>query len=176
MRPSYKLPSRNGNYPKKLIPAEYDRVKSAVEKATNSADFLALSSDGWSDISGNRLINVIVLTPTPYLHSTIDATLEAHTGEYISDLLAIEVEKLGKILKLLFLPILILGPQKIISIVTDNAANMKKAWKLLNKKYPWIIFEGCKAHSVDLAAKDLCKTQFISSIVDQCVEIAKFFR
>jgi hypothetical protein len=53
---------------------------------------------------------------------------------------------------------------------------MKKAWTLLNKKYPWIIFEGCKAHSIDLTAKDLCKTSFIASTVDQCIEISKFFR
>lgn len=60
--------------------------------------------------------------------------------------------------------------------MTDNAPNMKKAWKLLGKKYPWIVFEGCKAHSVDLAAKDLCETSSISSVIDQCVDIAKFFR
>jgi len=96
LRPSYKLPARNGKYSKTLVPAEFERVQKAVEKATNSADFLALSFDGWSDVSGSRLINVLVHTPKPYLYSTIDATVEEHTGEYICDLVAAEIEKLGK--------------------------------------------------------------------------------
>ncbi len=100
LRPAYKLPARNGKYPNVLIPAEFGRVQQAVNKATASADFLALESDGWSDISGRRLINVIVNTPKPYLYSTINATLEEHTGQYICDLLAIEIEKLGKLLEL----------------------------------------------------------------------------
>ncbi len=53
---------------------------------------------------------------------------------------------------------------------------MKSAWNLLENKYEWILFEGCKAHSVDLAAKDLCKTDFISDCVEKCIEVAKFFR
>jgi hypothetical protein len=61
-------------------------------------------------------------------------------------------------------------------MVTDNAPNMKAAWKLLSQKYPWIVFEGCKAHGLDLAAKDLCKFNFVADVVQKCVEIAKFFR
>jgi hypothetical protein len=53
---------------------------------------------------------------------------------------------------------------------------MKAAWKLLSQKYPWIVFEGCKAHGLDLAAKDLCKFNFVADVVQKCVEIAKFFR
>lgn len=78
------------------MPAEFERIKQSVELATSSADFLSLSSDGWTDISRNRLINVIVHTPTPYLFSTIDATQDSHTGQYICELLSAEIEKLGK--------------------------------------------------------------------------------
>jgi len=60
--------------------------------------------------------------------------------------------------------------------MTDNAPNMKAAWNLLRNDFPWIIFEGCKAHGIDLAAKDLCKLEFIVEVVDKCVEIVKFFR
>jgi len=67
LRPSYK--------PKVLVPAEFDRVQKSVETAMNSADFLAVTSDGWTDVKGSRLINVLVHTPKPYLFSTIDATL-----------------------------------------------------------------------------------------------------
>lgn len=69
-----------------------------------------------------------------------------------------------------------LGPQKVVAVVTDNARNMKAGWKLLEQKYPWIVFEGCKAHGLDLATKDLCKLDFVADVVDKCVDIAKFFR
>lgn len=97
LRPSYKLPARNGKYSKALVPAEFKRVQEAVKEATDSADFLSITSDGWSDVSGNRLINVLVHTPKPYLFSTIDATLTAHTGEYICNILSIQIEALGKV-------------------------------------------------------------------------------
>jgi hypothetical protein len=95
-RPSYKLPARNEKFAKKLIPAEFERVKQAVDKATNQSDFLALTSDGWTDVARNRLINVIVHTPKPYLFSSIDATAEVHSGQFIAELLSAEIEKLGR--------------------------------------------------------------------------------
>uniref|UniRef100_A0A915DWF6 Uncharacterized protein n=1 Tax=Ditylenchus dipsaci TaxID=166011 RepID=A0A915DWF6_9BILA len=51
MRPSYKIPSRMYTFPKVLIPAEFERVKSNLKQTTGKADFLALSSDGLSDIN-----------------------------------------------------------------------------------------------------------------------------
>jgi len=174
MRPLYKLPARNEKFAKVLVPAEFKRVEEIVGKATNNADFLSLSSDGWKDVSRNKLINVIVHTPKPFLYSTIDVTQDSCTGELIKELLSAEIEKIGNYFKAYIFKFL--GAKKIVSIVTDNAANMKLAWELLTKKYPWIVFEGCKAHSVDLAAKDLCKLPFVIEIVENCVEIAKFFR
>ena len=50
LRPSYKLPSRNEKFVNKLIPAEFERVHKAVEATTNGSDFLALSSDEWTDV------------------------------------------------------------------------------------------------------------------------------
>ena len=137
-------------------------MEKRVEKEVNAADFLALSSDGWTDISSNRLINVIVHTPSPLVFTTIECTLEEHTGTYICETLSREIEKLGS--------------RKVIALVTDNAPNMRCAWNLLEHKYPWIIFDGCKAHSIDLAAKDLSKVPFVAGLVQDCINIAKFFR
>jgi len=96
LRPSYKLPSRNSKFSKTLIPAEYERVQKAVEKATSEADFLSMSSDGWTDIKGSRLINVIAHTPKPFLFNSIDATQDIHDAPFICQTLSAEIEKLGK--------------------------------------------------------------------------------
>jgi hypothetical protein len=100
LRPSYKLPSRNSKFSNVLVPAEFLRVQHAVEKATNEANFLAVSSDGWTDVTGDRLINVIAHTPQPYLFDTIDATQDAHDAPFICNTLSAQIEKLGKILLL----------------------------------------------------------------------------
>jgi len=102
LRPSYKLPSRNSKFSNVLVPAEFDRVRKAVETATNSADYLAISSDGWTDVKGNRLINILVHTPKPYLFNTVNATEDSHDAPFIRDTLKTEIDKLGKHLKLQF--------------------------------------------------------------------------
>lgn len=100
MRPSYKLPSRNFKFSKVLVPAEFDRVQRMVEKAVNEADFLSLSSDGWSDIKGNRLINAIVHTPKSFLYNSIDATQDSHDANFICQILSKKIDKLGTIFQI----------------------------------------------------------------------------
>lgn len=78
------------------MPAEHDRVQKAVEKAASGADLLSVSSDGWTDIKGSRLINAIAHTPKPYLFSSIDATQGSHDAPFICQTLSAEIEKLSK--------------------------------------------------------------------------------
>jgi hypothetical protein len=96
LRPSYKLPSRNEKFSKVLVPSEFERVKQVVEEATNKADFLSVSSDGWTDIKGSRMINVIAHTPKSFLFNSIDATKDSHDAPFIFQTLSTEIEKLGK--------------------------------------------------------------------------------
>lgn len=95
LRPSYKLPSRNSKFSKVLVPNEFERVQNAVEKAKNEADFVSVSSDGWTDIKGSRIINVIAHTPKPFLFNSIDAIQEAHDAAFICQTLSAEIDKLG---------------------------------------------------------------------------------
>ena len=84
MRPSYKLPSRPNNFAKILVPNEFKRVEQLVQNATNSADFVSISSDGWTDVNDNKIVNILVHTPKSYLYESIDTLDEPHTGEYIA--------------------------------------------------------------------------------------------
>jgi len=160
IRPTFKPPSRKQFIG--LLDMEYEKVNLTVKEAINKADFIAITSDGWTDVSRNRLINVIAHAPKPMLYNTIDATMDSHTGEYICKVIAEQIKKIGA--------------RKVIALVTDNAANMKKAWRLLNEMFPWILFEGCKAHSIDLAAKDIVNQVTVEPFVKKCITIAKFFR
>ena len=157
IRPAYQIPARNDKFAKKLVPAEYQRMRLEVEQALGKSDFLAISSDGWKDIEKNKLINFVAFNPKPFLIETVDTDGQSLTGKYIfgyiifltkltffiKDLLSEQMEKVGS--------------AKIVAVTTDNAKNMKAAWKLLEAKYPWIICFGCQSHSIDLAAKDICQ-------------------
>lgn len=57
-------------------------------------------------------MNIIVTTPKPFIFKSIDCGSNRHSAEISS-----VVEELGK--------------EKCLGVITDNASNMKKAWKLL---------------------------------------------
>lgn len=48
---------------------------------------MALLSDGWTDINGIALINIIFTTPEPIFYTAVDTKTESHTGRYIADTL-----------------------------------------------------------------------------------------
>jgi len=164
--PAYKLPSRYHSFSRHLVPSEFKRVKEMVDYAVNGADFISLSSDGWTDSIKNTKINVVTYTPRPFLTNSIDSPGTAHTAIYIAGILSEEIEKAG--------------PQKVVALVTDYSINMKSAWTIINQKFPWIICglsgSGCKAHALNLLALDIAGIPFVKKTLDDSLAIAKFFR
>jgi len=57
--------------------------------------------------------------------------------------------------------------------VTDNAKNMKGAWKILQEKYNHLQPYGCVAHGLNLLAKDISSIESIAIIVNKGKEIVK---
>uniref|UniRef100_A0A915DIT0 DUF659 domain-containing protein n=1 Tax=Ditylenchus dipsaci TaxID=166011 RepID=A0A915DIT0_9BILA len=53
---------------------------------------------------------------------------------------------------------------------------MRSAWRLLAQDFPWILFEGCKAHMLNLVAKDICEKTAVNNWLDYCIKIVKYFR
>jgi hypothetical protein len=130
LRPSFKLPSRY-QLSNKLLDNEYKSVQEKVKQKIQSSETLTLLSDGWTDINGTALINILFTTPEPVFYTSIDSKLERHTGEYICSILSQAIDEVDQ--------------DKITAVITDNAANMKLAWRLLKDKYPTLITYGCQA-------------------------------
>src|SRR5579864_9116528 len=97
-----------------------------------------------------------------YLYSLEDLSLHSHTAEYISQ----------KILEV----INAVGPKKFSSIVSDNAATMVKAKKIVNIEYSYIVPIRCIAHHVNLLTTDIMKHEHSKEIITKCMKIVKFFR
>ncbi|KAJ8912971.1 hypothetical protein NQ315_000027 [Exocentrus adspersus] len=58
LRPSYELPSRN-KISTTLLEKEYELLQKLVREKIKSSDCMALLTDGWTDINGIALINII---------------------------------------------------------------------------------------------------------------------
>jgi hypothetical protein len=69
-----------------------------------------------------------------------------------------------------------IGPNKISSVVSDNAATMVKAKQLVNNKYNHIIPIRCIAHHVNLLTTDVMKHEYSKELIMKCMKIIKFFR
>lgn len=162
LRPGYTLPSRNHMIPKVLIPAEYKEVQHRVKKFAEDSDALTISTDGWTDINGKSILNFVILNPEPRLHSFADVSEDGETGEVIATKL---IEIISEV-----------GPNKVAAIVSDHAAAMRKAWSLVNDKFPWIRGEGCKAHALNLVMSDIFQHGHYKEYIISCSTIVKFFR
>ena len=142
---------------------EYGKTSFSVRDAVKKAPFVSICTDGYTDRSGRHVYNVICLTPTPFLWTTVETTTESETIAFLSNLLKKEVEKIG--------------PEKVMGIITDHAANIRGAANQLKIDYPWLIVEGCKAHLLNLLAKDICeKSDLVKSIIKKCSLVTSFFQ
>ncbi|OWZ02216.1 hypothetical protein PHMEG_00026261 [Phytophthora megakarya] len=68
------------------------------------------------------------------------------------------------------------GVGKVSAVVSDNAANMKKAGKLIELKHPNVVFNGCSAHAVNLLLKDIFKLDLFAEVLKKAAKIVKFVR
>lgn len=161
IRPDLNLPSLKTF--KTKVDEEYNLCREAVNKKILQADYVALSTDGFTDISNLKQININVHAEANlFLVKTMDATVESHTMKYICDEIAKLVTKIGS--------------DKVVAVVCDNAPNNIEAFKILETRFPWMFFIECFAHSLDQLAKDFCKTKLFGDCFHLAVKVSKFFR
>ncbi|KAH6838113.1 hypothetical protein C2S53_001204 [Perilla frutescens var. hirtella] len=66
------------------------------------------------------------------------------------------------------------GPDNVVQIVTDNAANNMGAAKLLKEKRPTIFWTSCGAHTIDLMLESIAKQERFKKVIDQAKSITIF--
>ncbi|XP_047984673.1 uncharacterized protein LOC125225144 [Leguminivora glycinivorella] len=158
LRPGYNPPSRKV-LSTVLLDEEYADVKQKVTEKIEEANVLHLAADGWTNVRKDSIINIIIYTPKPYFHSSIETRNNRHTAEYLS-------EKIGQTMNEI-------GSEKFLGIITDNAANMKKCGKLLNEQYENTTWVGCLAHTLNLLISDVLKIEAIQETFSSVVATVK---
>jgi hypothetical protein len=138
----------------------HEANQNSVSQALRSAAVLTAICDGWQGLQKRHMINVLVATPTPYFLANIYTNTDSPTGQY-------HFEQVSKILDSKEI--------KVTAIVTDNAAAMKKFWRLFRQANPGVITLGCAAHGLELLAKDLSSNDLMKNTLAECVSIVKWF-
>ena len=66
-----------------------------------------------------------------------------------------------------------IGPSKVFAICTDNAANMRRAWEIVQVEFKHIHAYGCLAHVLNLVIGDISKIPSVEQAIKQVTSVAK---
>ena len=146
LRPAYQLPSAK-QIAGSILNNVHQKFKRDINNALTNAQHIHLVSDGWSSHRKDHYVNFLAVfvntEMNPLLLKTVNTGDEQQDGPNIAKDFESVIEEVGA--------------NKVVSIVTDNAAPMKAAWTILDLKYPGLIINGCAAHTINLLVKDICK-------------------
>ncbi|XP_057740061.1 uncharacterized protein LOC130957205 [Arachis stenosperma] len=120
-----------------------------------------IMADGWTDRCRCTLINFLVYCPkgTLFLKS-VDASNVSKTADAL--------------FKLFRDVVLFFGPENVVHIVTNNAANYFATRRLLEAEFSKLYWSPCAAHCVNLMFQDIGKLQEVSETLSQASVITKY--
>jgi hypothetical protein len=110
-------------------------------------------SDGWTDGKGRLILNFLVNCPkgTMFIKS-VDASAYTKDAQLLCELLDGFIREIG--------------PQYVVQVIMDNAANYVVAGRMLMERYPSLYWSPCVAHCIDLMLEDMGKLPWIKEIID----------
>lgn len=120
-----------------------------------------IMSDGWRDIRHRHLINFLVYCPKgiSFLKSVDASDIESNALN-LCNLFAEIVEMVGE--------------KNVVQVITDNAANYKRAGNKLCERYTSITWSPCAAHCLNLILKDVSELDNVKSLVTLASRVTVF--
>lgn len=160
LRPKFQIPSPYA-LSAPLLNVEYKHVMNSIKQKINNASCLALLTDGWTNITGDGIINFIITKPEPVFYKSIVPGTNQETAEFIKDQIASVLNEIGA--------------AKFLLICTDNASAMKSAWVKIKEveEFKHIFFVGCLAHGLNLLHKNICPLPLLNKLILQARSIVK---
>ncbi|GBC23186.2 ribonuclease H-like domain-containing protein [Rhizophagus irregularis DAOM 181602=DAOM 197198] len=120
--------------------------------------------DGWTSGTHRSIWNFIVMTLSrkEYLYQLSDLSENSHTAEYLVTVIEKVIEGIGE--------------DRICAVVSDNAANVRNAQKIIHENHPKIENVRCVAHSINLITCDIVKKKFRERLLKRVNILTTFFR
>jgi Protein of unknown function (DUF 659) len=133
-----------------LLTREFNKALSKLKNTLDDSDQLELISDGWTNIRGEHIVNFLAKAPgkKAVFYKSICTSGISQNAENVAQAICEIIEELGA--------------TKFIGVVTDNAAVMRRAWRLIEETYPHINAYGCAAHCLNLLIKDLLEPHSVT--------------
>ncbi|XP_052181388.1 uncharacterized protein LOC127794391 [Diospyros lotus] len=146
-----------------LLKGKVDRMKGLLKKHEEewARNGCSIMTDAWSDRKRRSIMNLCVNSNagTAFLSSK-ESSEEAHTSELIFEYVDKCIEQVG--------------PQNVVQVVTDNAANNMGAAKLLKVKRPNIFWTSCATHTINLMLESIGKLPRYKKVIDQAKSLTIF--
>eukprot|EP00965_Chrysotila_dentata_P047505 1575415-Pleurochrysis_carterae.AAC.1 len=109
------------------------------------ANKCAIMSDGWDDIERNYLVNVLVdSSKGVFFHATKMLTSADHEDAESVAIIIIEGMRST-------------GALSVVQVCADTCAVLKAAWRIVEKRYPWVTPTCCGLHVLNMELKDIAK-------------------
>ena len=172
LNPSVKIPTRK-DLAGVLLEASFNNIAKDVESRLRASQTWCLVSDGWTNVKGESIINYIAVEPKHaiFLESKTTGTT-GHSAVFLAEDIQRVIEKI---------------PCNVAGVVTDNTSANKKAWSILQQKYPNKYFYGCASHALHLMVKDIFQPgkkimrdtsypfEYLRAFTTSCKNVVNFF-
>lgn len=161
--PQHKLPSRKV-LSEVLLPEVYESLSSELKRMLNFVENVSITTDMWSSDSNRSFLTVTIHFISDFkMHSSVLSTHEIisdHSGLNISEAIKSILDKWEI-------------NEKVVTVVTDNAKNMKKA--VINDLK--ITHHPCVAHTLNLLVQDAIKDNAkLNELLTKCRAIITYFK
>jgi hypothetical protein len=178
---SVKLPNRQ-MLSGALLDAAYEETKRRTDEMLDESEgFGCVTTDGWSNVLNEPIINYMVCRSNATIfHESVATGEQSHDAAFLAKDISRVINDLGKHID-------------IVGCVTDNTATNKAAWAILQREHPGMFFQGCASHGLHLLVKDIFAATMakrgrseadypegypfkpLLDFVEECKEVVKFF-
>ncbi|KAG6968076.1 hypothetical protein JG687_00003938 [Phytophthora cactorum] len=121
----------------------------------------------WSNVCKEKVVNYFVVWPLmrPLLWYTRMIGKDEQTSEYVADKIGSVIDEVNDAA----------GKPVVISVTTDNAPVMQKAWELLEQQRS-IFCNGCSSHALNHILEEVLRLPWMELALSKSVTLSKFIR
>jgi hypothetical protein len=159
---TYKFHSRLSRFRicNEYLTAAYLDVKTRVEASISESSCVCVLVDGWTSAGKSHFLNVVAARPSPVFVQLVPTGSNRVTAEFQCDAI---------------LKCLLTRGISMDGFCSDNAAVMKKTWKLLESKQPSLIAYGCAAHSMQSFGKSVAQYHEFTELLSRANRVSVYF-
>ena len=166
LNPSYHLPSRRA-FAEELLDEAYNKVKSMVMKVIEVSPTVNLVTDGASNISHDRLINVTLHADLGALYlECLEMDILKHGGQEVADYINTRIRAWFNN-----------DISRINSVATDTENTMRSFISALHQKPDWahVFWAPCDSHGIQLLMKHISGLPWFSGVFKEASIVVSFF-